>query len=433
MLQPFPVNPNYLTVIRGLLHMHWLATGGQFESPEADAIRDAMDGPWEGLSEVERKRIGGLSQDLNAILDTEATKPPPEMNPQAQEKLNQAYEARGRGEWDRALELLRRWGKHISPALASYLRGTIWRAAGDAETAAVFFEHASRLEPGNDNYQALLLRVLKTADPKGAAVRAEEILRNSDARTPLVVVCAADIVFGSTKGASEPDATSTYRRLIPILERTLARMRDMEDGDSPSLHCMVLSLLAVCHRRLGETSRAYEYYSRAIQLDPTNDAFLVARGVLMYGTTPQPPADLEQAVQLGSPKVWPYFYLAHYYLSNNRFEDCRLLCEQALHKQPTPRVKSDLYDFLAISQAELRYPEVVIRTAFENALRFDPSNARARRNLDRFEEALSSRAPQPRNWERPSESSLRLFGQEDVWADDALFTAQEPALVSIRT
>src|SRR5438552_1041217 len=131
MPQPFPDNPNYRTVIRGLLQIHRLTLAGRFESPEADAIRDAMDAPWEGLSDVERKRIGGLSEDLNTIADTPANLAPPQINPQAQSKLAQAYEFRQSGEWDKALDLLRRWGRYVLPSLASYVRGSVWLAAGD--------------------------------------------------------------------------------------------------------------------------------------------------------------------------------------------------------------------------------------------------------------------------------------------------------------
>jgi tetratricopeptide (TPR) repeat protein len=429
MPQPFPVNPNYQTVIRGLLRMHRLTIDGQFESPEADAIRDAMDGPWEALSDVERKRIGGLSEDLNAISDSMSAQAPLEMNPQVQEKLVQAYDARQRGEWDRALELLRRWGRYAPPALISYLRGTIWQEAGDAGTAAVFVEHACRLEPENGKYHAELLRVLKTANPAEAATRAEQILQDSEGWNPAVVVYAAAIVLGDARKVSELEALPTCRRLLPILEKTLTRLEGSEDGEGPALTGMVLSLLATCHERLGDTRLAFDYYSRATQRDPTNDTLLVARGMLVYGTSLRAAADFEQAIQLGSPLVWPYFYLAHYYLGNNRFEDCRLMCERGLRRPSSTRIKSELYEFLAMSQAGLGYPEQVIRGAFENAIRIDPSNDRARRNLERFETALSSRAPQPRDWERGSESSLRLFGQEGFWSEDAVLERREKALV----
>ena len=417
--QPFPSSPSYQAVVRALLRMHKFTLEGQDESEQAESLRESMNGPWEGLSTVERERITGLSRDLYEISDHPAQVPEP-MNPQAQGKLNEAYEARERGEWDRALELLRRWGKYIPAPLVSYLRGTIWRAAGDAAAAVVFFEHASHLDADNENFQAVLLNALKTADPRDAAARAEVVLQNSEARGPSVVLYAADIVLGSIRGMTDLEAAPTYRRLIPILERTLARLEDQLDVDHPAPRGMALLLLATCYKEIGDTQRAYGSYSRAIQLDPANHALLAARGVLMYGTDPNSTVDFEQAIRLGSRLVWPYFYLAHHYLGNNRFEDCRSMCGRALQCPASKRVQSELYEFLAISLTHLGYPEPVIRRAFENSLRFDPSNDRARRNLERFETAVTSRAPQPKNWESRSESSLRSLAQEgNVWPEDA--------------
>src|ERR1700687_421246 len=99
--QPLIMSPNFSAFVRGIRALHRLAISGKDESPEADTARDAMDVPGEALSDIERKRATGLSEDLYSISD------PPhgrqqEMNAQAQDKLNNAYEARQRGEWDRA-------------------------------------------------------------------------------------------------------------------------------------------------------------------------------------------------------------------------------------------------------------------------------------------------------------------------------------------
>jgi hypothetical protein len=145
--QPLTLSPNYLAVVRGIRELHRLTLEGRDDSPEADAIRDATDGPWAALSEPERTRAGGLSEDLYSISDEPAGEPQ-EMNPQAQAGLVDAVTARERGEWDHALELLRRWGKHLLPELVSNLRGTIWLQAGDPETAALFFEHSGTIEAG---------------------------------------------------------------------------------------------------------------------------------------------------------------------------------------------------------------------------------------------------------------------------------------------
>src|SRR5438876_7050356 len=104
-------------MVRGTRELHQLLAVGKDDSPEANAIRDATDGPWEALSEVERNRIGNLSEDLYSLVEP----PPPAqpMNPQAHATLNEALEARERGEWDRALELLRQCASHLTPDVVS--------------------------------------------------------------------------------------------------------------------------------------------------------------------------------------------------------------------------------------------------------------------------------------------------------------------------
>lgn len=53
-----------------LRRLHGLITQGQGQgdSDEADAIRDAMDGPWYELSTVEMERARGLAGDLNSLI-----------------------------------------------------------------------------------------------------------------------------------------------------------------------------------------------------------------------------------------------------------------------------------------------------------------------------------------------------------------------------
>src|ERR1019366_7741865 len=54
---------------RHLLALHALDLQGKHNSGEADAIRDEMDAPWYGMTEQERDRMGGLSEDLYALAD----------------------------------------------------------------------------------------------------------------------------------------------------------------------------------------------------------------------------------------------------------------------------------------------------------------------------------------------------------------------------
>jgi hypothetical protein len=233
--QPLTMSANYLAVVRGLHELHRLAIAGRQDSLEADAVRDATDVPWQALTEVEKRRLSGLSEDLYSITDQpQAT--PREIDPQAQSRLVEAYQARQRGEWDRALELLRRWARYIEPSILSYLRGSTWLGAGDPQTAAAFFEHASSLQPNNSNYAAMLLRTFNRFDPREAGRRAAEIIESPDRYAPVVIAHATDVLFDSARDLPAAAASRLFKRLIPILESALAKIEEGDEGVSIVRH-----------------------------------------------------------------------------------------------------------------------------------------------------------------------------------------------------
>ena len=159
----FSTESYHVQSVQGLHRLHLLTISGMDESPEAEAVRASLEGPWQSLTDVEQQRITGLSEDLYSI--SEPALPPLSMNPQAQKKLDEAYEARRTGEWDTALCLLRQWGRYLAAAPLAYLRGCIWKEAGDAATAALFFEKAAQLEPAIANCAAPSLDILTRSDP----------------------------------------------------------------------------------------------------------------------------------------------------------------------------------------------------------------------------------------------------------------------------
>jgi hypothetical protein len=165
--RPFVKSPSYQQLVQRL---HALVHAGDDEILLADA--DPA-GP-ESLSEAERQRIIGLCKDVGALVDLPGPELP--MTPQAQWQLREATEARQAGEWDKALELLRHCGRHLEPALLSYLRGTVWMEAGDHATAALFFQRAAELEPANENYAGLYRYTKATAKLLKGRSRPQELL-----------------------------------------------------------------------------------------------------------------------------------------------------------------------------------------------------------------------------------------------------------------
>lgn len=384
---PLTLNPNYLAMVRGTRELHQLLAAGKDDSPDADAVRDATDAPWESLSEVERNRVRNLSEDLYSLIE-----PPPAaqpMTPQAQAKLSEAFEAKQRGELDRALDLLRRWRAYIDPALVSYLRGSIWLEAGDPGTAALFFEHASDNQRDNENYLTMFLHALNISDQGAAIKRAEEILTEYEKHSPVVVTRAAEIRFMSARATSEVESHRVFESLEPILKDALAKF-DQEglSNVDRSSYVMAIALLGFGYEFRDMSQAALAFYSRGLQLEPYNDALLAARGILLYGTSPRALTDLEMAIGAGSKLIWPYFFLAHQNLLNGRFEECRKLCERAISLRGSAAVMSEVSEWMAIAQAELGFPAEMVRASFENAIRLDPSSERAKRNLAAFEAAI---------------------------------------------
>ena len=331
--QPLTMSASYLATVRGLRELHELTATGRLDSPEADAVRDAADAPWGALTEEEKRRISGLSEDLYLITDPAQTAVK-EKNPQSQARLVDVYQARQRGEWDRVFELLRRWGAYLDPSLLSYLRGATWVEAGDPATAAIFYKHASELQPDNGNYLALCLNTLNKVASSEAQRRAEEILREPDKFQPVVVAHASNIMFDLAKELPEAEAAKFFRKLIPKLESALGKVEQGDEGGvDGSTFSMACALLGFCHEFLGENQAALGYYSKGLTVNPTNDALLVARGILLYGESPRAIDDFRLAIQQGSTLVWPYFSSLTTTLSPDSSSNVAISASEALRRE----------------------------------------------------------------------------------------------------
>ncbi len=402
---------SFKLVAKGLVALHILGKAGKDESPEADSVRDSLDLPLAALNRIEKERAQWLSEDLYSVSEpSSATQK--EMNPQAQQQLNEAIEARQKCEWDRALNLLRRWREYIAPPLLSYIRGSIWLAAGNADVATMFYGHATENDPENDNYQAIYLHALSESDPDMAAKQANLILADDAKYSPNVVSRAAEIRFNEIETASVAEAAQICQDLNRILDKNLARIEKTEGADSVSVtRQSSVMLMGFCNEILGNIGAAVSNFSLGLRMNPRADALLIARGILLYGTSPHAISDFEQAVGLGSPLIWPYFFLAHHYLSTKQFEQCRVICESGLKMKGSDTAKSQLEEWRAIAQAELGFPPELVRMAFEAAIRLDPTNESAKRNQDAYEAHLKSPHSDLRSiWEQKSNSAIRQFG-----------------------
>lgn len=128
----------FVESVRLLLELHELFARDLDESPEADAVRDAMDRPWYDMTDDEQGRIRQLSADLYTIGDRSVeTRPDDEL----WTALGRAHAARG---WTTVLVLLQEHPGFAPPAERARLRGQAWAALGVPEAAVLFLEDAVR-------------------------------------------------------------------------------------------------------------------------------------------------------------------------------------------------------------------------------------------------------------------------------------------------
>ena len=218
-------------------------------------------------------------------------------------------------------------------------------------------------------------------------------------------------MFRSAQSLPPSTGANVLRQVIPVLERILPKIQaGDESGVDLNVYSMVVGMLGFCQQHLGNASAALDYYSRGLQIDPYNNELLLARGMLLYGSSPRSISDFTVVAQRGSEVVWPYLFLAHDHLIKGRFEECRKMSERAMRRSGSSAIRSELAEWLAICQAELGFPAEMVRASFEDAIRLDPSNDRARQNLAKFEKKNQSPATA---WEMRTPSAVHALGQAE--------------------
>jgi tetratricopeptide (TPR) repeat protein len=386
-------------LVDALVRMHLLSRVGKFESPEAEAVRDSTEEPWDELTIAERRHIVELSADLNSLeenLDQTASDIP-------SQALQEAYEARQAGDWDRALERIRQADPRATSPIALYFRGTIWAARGLNHVATLFFDRAAALAPDSDNYRAAALNALAQSNPSDAIGQAEQILVQAEDSGLRSLVVALAVVFSDSIGRSPEERSGIRKRLIPLLEKALSRLE--EKREAPILRAKVLMQLTACYSSEGRIEAAIASVSRAIQYDPESDLAYIARAKLTLGTSQFDLSDFERAVELSTTDEVPYVFLAQHYAVTKQFEDVLVICRRAEQLNVSDTARSMLLNSRAIAEAELGLVSRSLRS-FEEALRKDPSNEYVGQNLKLMQDAIARSDKSPSSWERPTERSL---------------------------
>ncbi len=135
-----------LTYARLLYRLHLLIAEGKGDHEEADALRDEMDAPGYALNQKEHARVGGLSEDLYTLVETGVKHV--SMSPEERKAWGEGIAGAIRaGDWDGALQLLRRAPSDLPADRILFAQAWCWHRLGDPETALVFVQEAVRRCP----------------------------------------------------------------------------------------------------------------------------------------------------------------------------------------------------------------------------------------------------------------------------------------------
>lgn len=350
----------YRLVHDGILDLHELFFLDKQRSEEADAIRDEMDEPWLEISDQQQRLLSGLSMDLNDI--KQVAEPEKAVGPMAGPKIMKALEHQHDGRFAEALELLRD-SKDSKPfSRISYYRGRNWEGLNEPRTALLFFKHACQLAPFNDLYQASALGALCAAFPKKGTAEVERVLANfgpfmtlplDNFPGPMLAIRASEIKFDEIHQTASEDEklNEEYSKIARALHITLHHMyaAGQRAAHAQPVYSVLYSLLATCYEHLEKYDDAYDFYTSAIGLDPSNAPLLIARGKLMYGKSETALQDFDRAIEMGTDLAIPYYFFAHHFLNSNQLTPAVSSVEEGLKRNSSKRLRSELFEFKAMA------------------------------------------------------------------------------------
>jgi len=154
----FADNPLYVQYEALLKELHRLIAAGKGSEDEADAVRDEMDGPEQGLTQKEIMRLNGLSADLYMLQDNEVHEP---YEGTQKELVAALSEALGSHNYEAILSLLRKGTPFLRPAQVASLRGRCYAMLGHLETGLLFMRYAAGHEPEQAAHRLFILMLLE--------------------------------------------------------------------------------------------------------------------------------------------------------------------------------------------------------------------------------------------------------------------------------
>ena len=157
---------------------------------------------------------------------------------------------------------------------------------------------------------------------------------------------------------------------------------------------------------LDDQYQAIIEFTQAIAADPTSAEAWAARGLETYPAE-RAVADLQRAIDLGTPSYWPAYYLAHHYIDIHDWTKAEEFAALGLRLGPPSRVHSNLLEWEAIARVERGGDFDTARAQLRSALKLSPGSPRLRRNLELLDHLVELKPDSTPPWELERDAQTR--------------------------
>jgi tetratricopeptide (TPR) repeat protein len=397
----------------GLTQLSRLVARAGEDTPEADAVREAMGPAWSQPDKSLRWRALGLSQDLEALAEGKprqvAMSPPQDRDYATDARL--AFSAMNMGDVDLTLAFLRKpFPARLPSDAVLFLQARCWEKLGDEETALLFMREAERQNPAHTLSVLTVLQVLVMsgkAKPYAEELRrqADRIMDSGTSSPEDLYFAAISKIFFLERMTQGKGSRPTLEQAAAVLRRASSTFRSLrpEQQKIPDLDARIVPALGSCLEELGRQDEALALYESALADHPTDPDLLMFRGVAFLDTDPERALqDFAGAARAGVDSIWPYFFLAQHALTHDEFNEALKWASKAASKPGPKEAHAQAHEWVAIALSALSHPLDEVLEHFDRAIQLNP-------NAEHIRENRSSAVSESRRaWRIESTSTLQV-------------------------
>jgi tetratricopeptide (TPR) repeat protein len=304
------------------------------------------------------------------------------------------------GRAERLLELLQDHPYVLPPGTLAFFRAGACEKLKDYRAAAVFYADAFRKGVPEDPGVVVAPAVLPLhLARQGRLEEAWDYVRHQLdlIRHPVTFITASLLSYHRASGAEGEVRQQRSAEQIRYFEEAWKGYRELPSAQSS--HPEVRAYMAFCFEaaafgllRLRDEVRAREVTAAAIDFAPNSPGPWTVRGILHF-PSPESVAAFRKAVSLRDTMYFSFYHLALDALSRNDFREALPYCEEALARQPGPRIAAQLYGWLALCRDHLGGSPEEVEGLFRKALELDAENPEVLGNYRQFRARLESPTP----------------------------------------